>query len=147
MKRSREICLLVLGTSMLAAACSDDRRDILQGQYASREDCRRDWGDDEVCPAQGNRSGPGYSDSGGGSHGGSGGVYVGPRYYWSHSGGTPIALMPDGSERVMANAPLARGQTSFARGNSIVSRGASVAHGSVSRGGFGSTAHAGSAGG
>jgi hypothetical protein len=124
---------------MLAAACSDDRRDILQGQYASREDCRRDWGDDDVCPAQDKRSG-----TGGGSHGG---VYAGPRYYWSHSGGTPIALMPDGSERVMANAPLARGQTSFARGNSIVSRGASVAHGSVSRGGFGSIAHFGSAGG
>ncbi len=132
MKRSRKICLLVLGTTALLAGCADEKRDLTQGQYASQADCEKDWGEPQVCTPH------------------SGGVgYVGPRYYWNHAGGNPVAVMPDGSERAMTHSSIHPSGSSLARSSSIVSRGVSVSRGGfgVSRGGFGSTAHFGSAGG
>lgn len=129
MKRSRAIGLVVLGTAGLLAGCNgteERTQQLTQNHYASQQDCERDWQDPEVCQR---------TTSGGGG-------YVGPRYYWSHSGGTPIAIMPDGSERPMTRSALAMGKPSVAK--SSVSSTRSV---SISRGGFGGTAHASSAGG
>lgn len=127
MKRSRSIGLLVLGTAALMAGCGERQPEsLLQNQYASKADCERDWGDPQVCTSS-------TTTSGG---------YVGPRYYWNRSGGAPVAVMPDGSERSMAHSALARGTPSTAKSTSTSSRSSSV-----SRGGFGSTAHASSGGG
>lgn len=132
MKRSRQICLLVLGTAALAAGCSDNRADLMQNRYASSQDCVQDWGDEQVCASASPSTG-------------SGGGYVGPRYYWNHSGAVPIAVMPDGTERAMRNSFMARGVPSVAKSTATVAQGVRVA--SVSRGGFGSSARAASAGG
>jgi hypothetical protein len=127
MKRSRSIGLLVLGTAALLAGCGGQRPDdLLQNQYASKEDCEKDWGEPQVCTSSTHTSGG----------------YVGPRYYWNRSGGTPMAVMADGSERAMMHSALARGTPSAAKSTVTSSR-----SGSVSRGGFGSSAHASSGGG
>ena len=134
MKRSRHISLLVLGTAAVLAGCSDNRADIQQHRYANQQDCTRDWGDQSVCSPR------------------AGGGYMGPRYFWNHGGGAPVAVMPDGSERVMRNGALGRGLPSVAQSNATVAKGARVGGGSsvgtasVSRGGFGASAHGSSGG-
>lgn len=126
MKRSRKISLLVLGTAVLLTGCSSRKPDIMQQQYSSKEDCEKDWNETEVCT----RSGTG------------GGGYVGPRYYWNRSSSTPVALMPDGTERMMTHSALARGSTSVAHSTSVVGHSTGI-----SRGGFGSGGHSSSGGG
>lgn len=125
---------MVLGTAALLTGCSpDNQADVKQDQYASQEDCSRDWGDSTVC-----------QNAPVGTVG-----YVGPRYYWSHSGGYPIAILADGSERPMTQTYQARGVSSLARGTVTVATGVSVGgegHGGgegVSHGGFGGSAHGG----
>jgi hypothetical protein len=135
MKRSRSIGLLVLGTAALLTGCSDvsSDDDVRQQSYASKADCERDWNDSKQ-PQQQSLCSPS----------GHGGGYLGPRYYWSHGGGSPVAVMPDGSHRAMTNTAFARSPAAMAA-RSSGSGGHSF--GSVSRGGFGGMGHAGSAGG
>lgn len=135
MKKSNRVPLLLIGTGALLvgyAVTSDDKRDLQQNTYASREDCRKDWGDDERdCRPEG-------SGGSGGGGGGGGGRYVGPRYYWDHNTGYPYAVDADGSTRRLPNSYLTRGAPSTAQGITRVS---------VSRGGFGSTGRGFSGGG
>jgi hypothetical protein len=107
---------------------------VKQDHYATYEDCMQDWGDPTVCQSA-PVGVPGY---------------VGPRYYWNHGGGYPIALLADGTERPMKQSYLARGVTSLTQGTVTVATGVSV-HGEgaaeggegVSHGGFGASAHGG----
>ncbi|MEX3983789.1 hypothetical protein AB4Y45_32925 [Paraburkholderia sp. EG287A] len=133
MKRSQKVSLMVLGATALLAGCSPDYgQDVKQDRYASLADCNRDWGDPTVCSSAGV---------------GNGG-YVGPRYYWSHGGGYPVAIMPDGTERSMSNTYVARGTPSLSEGTVTVGTHASVGgEGGVAHGGFGGSAHGESAGG
>lgn len=123
MKRSQQVSLVVLGTMGVALfhGCDDGpKQEVMEPRYASAEDCQRDWGED---PRNCTRSGGGSGSGGGG--------YVGPRYYWDRSQGTPVAVEPDGRQRVLTNTritsdlapPSARGVTTSW----------------VSRGGFGGT--------
>lgn len=120
MKRSRKIGLLVLGTAVLMTGCSnadsDMDNDIRQQRYASKADCERDW--------EKERFKDGCTSSGGG--------YLGPRYYWNHSAGVPVAMMQDGTHRQMS--PTAASRSSFV---SSYKSSASSRTASVSRGGFG----------
>lgn len=132
MKRSRAISLVVLGTATLITGCQRIEKEtqvLTQHQYASQADCERDWKDANACQRS--------SSSGGG--------YVGPRYYWHRSSGTPVAVMPDGSEKAMPHSALAEGRPSASKGTVTSSRAVWVSRGGF--GGFGSTAHASSAGG
>src|SRR5260221_2695775 len=69
-KSSARVTLVLLGAATLAGCGSDGdalRRDV----YASREDCAKDWGDEQRCePIRGN--------SGSGAGGGRGGGWYGP---------------------------------------------------------------------
>jgi hypothetical protein len=125
MKKSRQVPLLVIGTVSLLAGCSrfaDDPMELTQNAYASREDCRREWGnDDRNCQPSGH-----------------GGGYVGPRYYWDRTTGYPYAVDSNGQTRVLSNSTLSRGTPAGAT---------NITRTSVSRGGFGSTAHGFSMGG
>ena len=131
MKRSSSICLLVLGTAVALSGCTDNTRpELKQHRYASQADCATDWGDQQSCTR----------------NSGAGGGYLGPRYFWNHSAGMPVAVMPDGSERTMSNGALAKGKASLAQGTSSVGKatsraggGSSIGSANVSRGGFGSS--------
>lgn len=118
MKRSAQVRLWVIGTITILAGCRDHPNHVMQvsqNTYASQEDCQRDWGNDgRNCHASG----------------AGGGGYLGPRYYWDHSTGMPYAIDSDGRTRPLSNSYLSKGSPSHAT---------SVAHASVSRGGFGST--------
>lgn len=92
MKRSRKVPLVLLGSFSLLVSCGQDKQtEIRQHTYASREDCLEDWGRDErdCHPAK----------SGG---------YAGPRYFWHHSGGYPVAIDTDGSTRPLPRSNLAQ---------------------------------------
>jgi len=120
MKRSSKISLLVLGTAALMTGCSsaDQDDEVRQKQYASKAECQRDWDDSrfkDACTSTGR-----------------GGAYMGPRYYWNHSAGVPVAMMPDGSHRQMSAAAVSRSSLAGTSHSSVSSRSASV-----SRGGFG----------
>lgn len=159
MKRSTSVPLVLIGTMTLLSGCNNrgsgtytfadgnqeyvstadiggETAVVRQHTYASLDDCRKDWGtNDQDCrPSTGGGGGGG----GGGAHGGG---YIGPRYVWNHAGGYPMVLEPNGQLRAMPAAHIkTAGVSSAARG--------STAHAvSVSRGGFGSTAHGFSAGG
>lgn len=138
MKRSRAVPLILLGTLTLLSACGrDDPVQVKQHAYATREDCLSDWGRDEKdCrPA---RSGGGY--------------YMGPRYYWHHAGGHPVAINEDGSTRALRNTYLNRtGAKSTAIHTSTTTARISSRYtgggmrmgggtGKISRGGFGGMA-------
>ena len=144
MKRSRAVPLILLGTLSLLTACGQgEKTELKQQNYASREDCLNDWGRDErdCRPA---RSGIGY---------------VGPRYFWHHGGGHPVAVDADGSTRPLPNSYLSRpGTTSRATGittttsrisGRYTSGGARMGGGggTISRGGFGGTSRGFSGGG
>lgn len=140
MKRSRKIPLLVIGTAGLITGCDGggDVQEVRQDFYASREACEKDWGlDPRNCHDDGGGSGGG-SGYGGSSGSRSNSTYAGPRYYWDRSAGHPIAVSPSGETRVVSDSYLSRGAQSAARGTTVSS---------VSRGGFGSSAHGFSAGG
>ncbi|WP_088179372.1 hypothetical protein [Zoogloea sp. LCSB751] len=139
MKRSKKIPLLVIGTAGLLAGCSgsSDMQELKQDFYAGREACEKDWGSD---PRNCREESGGGAGSGGssGRTSSSGSTYAGPRYYWDRSAGHPVAVSSSGETRVVSDSYLSRGAPSTAHGT-VVS--------SVSRGGFGSTAHGFSAGG
>jgi hypothetical protein len=146
MKKSRAVPLILLGTLTLLNACKDrGETEYKQQTYASREDCMSDWGRDErdCRPARSGGSG--------------GGAYLGPRYYWLHSGGYPMAVDPDGRTRPLPNSYLTNpGSTSKAIsttstsgriGGHYTGGGAQMGGGHTTRGGFGGTAHGMSGGG
>ena len=146
MKKSRQVPLILLGSLSLFVGCSQSEQatqtEIRQHTYASREDCLNDWGRDER-DCQPEKSGRGYR---------------GPRYYWHHTGGYPIALEPDGSSRPLPNSHLRAGiatkatstHTMLGHVRGATSIGKTTGHiggGHTSRGGFGGTAHGISGGG
>ena len=118
-RKSRAVPL-VLAASALIAGCSPRQA---RDEYASQDDCKKDWGRTELCqPASGSNSG------------GHGGAYFG-RYYGPSY---------DEGERTSAQRSARGGGNSFGltgggESNHAVGR-------SVSRGGFGG-AHISSAGG
>ncbi len=127
MKKSSQVPLLVIGTVSLLGGCTpydNTPVEVSQNTYASQEDCRKDWGnDDRDCQPSGS---------------GGGGSYVGPRYYWDHSTGRPYAIDPNGQTRALPNSYLNRATPTNAT---------RITRTSVSRGGFGSSAHGFSGGG
>ncbi len=89
-KRSKQVGLILLGTLGTAtlAGCQDntqswDTVDVYQKTYASVDDCVSDWGKswEEDCKKPAN-----------------GGGYAGPRYYWNHAGGYPMAFSGNSTE-------------------------------------------------
>lgn len=163
--RSLTVPLIFIGT--LGAGWyyfSPDAQEVnvRQDSYVSLEDCQKDWGDDpNNCQSEGAPAGgtsTSLADNGGsgsGSHansyvGGGGGSiyrptshYHGPRYYWqrdSSGSGRPMAVAPDGSTRPISGARITPSGPSRSVGSSFSS-------GTVSRGGFGSSAGHFSAGG
>jgi hypothetical protein len=154
MKRSRVIPLVLLGTLVTLAGCgpSPQNVNVRQNAYNSKEDCKKDWGDDDRdCTPRSGNSG-----------------YYGPRYIYNHGAGVPMAIGQDGSSRPLANSYLTKpGAVSPAIGAtigqaSVMSNSPAYAHAqragavsakssssgsSVSRGGFGSSARASSSGG
>ncbi|AMP03598.1 hypothetical protein GN109_01850 [Collimonas pratensis] len=126
-RKSRAVPLVLAASTLLAGCTPRQARD----EYASQEDCRKDWERPELCqPATGINS---NNSSNGGSGGGHGGAYFG-RYYGPSY---------DADDRAGAQRSVRSGGSSlgFAGGESNHS----VAR-SVSRGGFGG-AHISSAGG
>lgn len=121
-KRSRAVPLILLGTLTLLTGCDrTEPVEVQQSTYASREDCVADWGqDDRDCRPAGSATG---------------GHYYGPRYYWHHGGGYPVAMDPDGSKRPLTNSYLNRPGTST-RATGITSHGY-LGGTRTSRGGFG----------
>lgn len=136
MKRSKVIPLVLLGT-LTVTACGEDEtesRQLQQQQYKSVADCQKDWGTDQRnCQQQPN------------GHGGF--LYMGPRYYYDHSYGYPVAVNNDGTTRIVPNSYISSRAPSTAVGTFNAGRVAGVS--SVARGGFGATgaAHAASSGG
>ena len=122
-KRSAAITLVLAGS---LAGCSEPeaQRDV----YTNLDDCRKDWGNPADCSR--------VSD---GRHSSS--YFYGPRYYGSS--------YPSGRPRASANALDAsyagRGGVTHMASNNRSS--ASSSGSSVSRGGFGSSAHSASSGG
>ncbi len=130
MKGSSYVPLLILGTVVAVNSFGHrDDQDVRQQQYASREDCEKDWGDPDKCS-------PNYGSSGGG-YGGSG-RYLGPRYYWDRDLGKPVEVLGDGNTRVLNNSRITGPGSAFGETTHV---------GSYSRGGFGSFGHGFSAGG
>lgn len=119
MKRSTYVRLILLGSALGLYGCDEVREDLQQQRYASLDECRHDWGDPADC-----RQSP--------SMVGHGVYYFGPRYYWDPNLGRPMALNADGTARAINDAHITR--TGSLTG--ITSR-----VGSVSRGGFGASAH------
>jgi len=120
LKRSRKIGLLVLGTAVLMTGCSsaDSDNEMRQQRYASKADCERDW------------ETPRFKD---GCKSSGGGAYMGPRYYWNHGAGVPVAVMADGTHRQMRADAVSRSSlTRPSHSSSAIGKSSSV-----SRGGFG----------
>jgi uncharacterized protein YgiB involved in biofilm formation len=120
-KSSARVTLVLVGAAALAACGHDDetlRRDV----YANKNDCVRDWGDEQKCEEK-----PAGS-SGSMAHG-SGFYWFGPSYRSGQFGTSSISRTP--------------GTVDAARAGSHA-----VATAHVSRGGFGSSgaAHASSGG-
>ena len=147
MKKSKAVPLLLLGSTALLSACTSDDADQQLGQqvaetrqdaYATMEDCDRDWDDDE-CERNG-------------------GVYFGPRYFYSHGNRTPYLIDRKGRARAVpshygaynshradvAGAPaIAPGRSTIVTRNDVSSHRSA----SISRGGFGGGRSRGSFGG
>jgi len=129
MKKSKNVSLLLIGTLAavpLLSACGPSTENVAvkQNTYASMEDCKKEWAnDDKNCKPNG------------------GGAFVGPRYYWNHAGGYPVAVEPNGTTRAISGSSVGKpGVVSVARSVSSSSI-------SVARGGFGGSAHGFSSGG
>lgn len=116
----------MLGT--LLAGCDQDEYtdsldvEVQQEQYASLDECRRDWDGDDFCDPTPITQSNGLL------------VYMGPRYYYNHSMGMPMVISRAG----VVSSLSSRGQG--------ISVGKATSTVSISRGGFGATAHAVSAG-
>lgn len=147
-KRVGHALPLLLATSASLTACSDNRPQELttiRDQYQSLEDCRKDWGERNACEETTNTNLNHISDTGssassaahyagGGSAGGyhsmGYGTYYGPHY------------TPGNRETAQRNFGVQNSQG--AQPDHAVGRSVSR---SVSRGGFGGTAHGHSGGG
>lgn len=147
MKKSKAVPLLLLGSTALLTGCTPDYADeqhqqqvqeTRQDAYATMEECDRDWDDDE-CER-------------------SGGVYFGPRYFYSHGNRMPYVIDRKGRPRAMpshygayhSHRAAASGAPAIAPGRStIVTRNdaSSYRSPSISRGGFGGARSSGSFGG
>ena len=140
MKRSRAVSLVVLGTIGLAGCGPsefDKTVDVKQHSYQSKEDCQKDWGNDErECKLE-HRPGGGF-------------FYMGPHYFYNHAGGYPMAVNPDGTTRQLSNssrmgsAPDVPPTNVAGTTSSKITRSGGAT--SAARGGFGSSSAA-SAGG
>lgn len=136
MKRSQSVPLVLLGTLGLAtlAGCgpSDPNVPVKQQRYATQQDCLSDWGNDQRnCQ----RSGTGY---------------VGPHYFWNHSGGYPMVIDSNGTQRAVTNSHFSSpGASSSSVGRAVSSTSSNItvpaqssigrAAAPVARAGFGST--------
>lgn len=156
-KRSLTVPLIFLGT--LGAfyymfSSSDEDVQVQQYTYQNLQECQADWGMDDANCWPEDSAGGGSSGSSSYGHGSyynsSYGYntnneqrYRGPRFFWQRtgSGGHPVEIRPDGSTRQINGAKLSVGQTSS---HAFASH---VSSGTVSRGGFGSSAGHFSAGG
>lgn len=132
MKRSVAIPMVLLGSALVLSGCDDgydkEQKSTTQQSYNSKADCEADWGTDaQNCKPRANGTG-----------------YVGPMYFWNHSAGMPYAVNGDGSTRAISNSAVT--SPTFASSRATVSTMGSSSI-SVARGGFGSSAHAMSAGG
>jgi uncharacterized protein YgiB involved in biofilm formation len=119
MKRSTYVQLILLGSAVGLYACDVARQDVKQQRYASYDECRRDWGDPTDCRQSSAMVGQTA-------------YYFGPRYYWDPNLARPIAVNADGTTRTINGAHI----TSAGSSSGITTR-----VGSISRGGFGSSAH------
>lgn len=152
MKRSKQVPLILLGalTSLTGCSRSDVPATAQQGCYATLQDCRDDWGDTGLCKqapatpavpvapgtaaatAGPNAAGPcqpASTRSTSTSHGGA--FFIGPRYYWDRSAGRPM-VVEDGKVSLAKSGSASRGAPVHEASSHTVT---------VSRGGFGSTAH------
>lgn len=119
MKKSKAVPLLLLGSTALLAGCKPNQQpqETRQDAYATIEACDRDWVDDECV------------------HSG-GGVYLGPRYFYSHDNHTPYVIDRNGRTRPMPSHYGAyNGYGAGTAGTPAVSPSRTTI---VSRGGFGS---------
>ncbi len=137
MKRSKQVPLLILGSLSLLTGCEEsgiNRERINQNSYATIDDCRKDWGQQENCEPVRHQGGSGINPlmmS-----------YLGPRYHWDRSAQRPMVI--DGDSIRPARSGLASvGAPATAR--SSTSQSVSIAP--APRGGFGSTARGFSGGG
>lgn len=120
MKRSTEVVLWMLGAGLGAAVLSDDKstEQLQQDQYASKEDCMKDWGgSEENCQVEPQQSGDNRVG------------YHGPRYYWDRSAGHPVIVTNSGAHQAMPSA--------HPGGNPLSHSIGSTHSGFVTRGGFG----------
>lgn len=119
MKKSKAVPLFLLGSSALLAGCRHDQQhqETRQDAYSTIEACDRDWVDDECV-----RSG--------------GGVYLGPRYFYSHDNHTPYVIDRNGRTRAMPSHYGA--YNSYGAGISGAPAMSADRTTIVSRGGFGS---------
>lgn len=147
MKKSNVVPLFLLGSTALVTGCAPDDADqqlqrqvaeTRQDAYPTMNECDRDWDDDECAR--------------------SGGVYLGPRYFYSHGNRTPYIIDRKGRARPMpshygaynlrragaSGAPvITPGRTTIVTRNAALPKGSP----SVSRGGFGGGRGSGSFGG
>lgn len=142
-----------LGAMYYFLSSSDEDVQVRQDSYLSLQDCQADWGSDDPERCRADDSLDNSSSHGGGSASHSfytsqanndvrSTHYSGPRYFWQRTdtGGYPMEIRPDGTTRQITGAKVSNGQPSHAFGSKFSS-------GSVSRGGFGSSAGHFSAGG
>jgi hypothetical protein len=125
MKHSKQVPLILLGAVTALTGCgknNDLPATARQDTYANADDCRKDWGNGDLCRS---------------SSGGHAGTYVGPRYYWDRDKGRAM-IVEDGVARPAAGGEASRGAPAHATGSESVS---------VARGGFGTSAHGGEGGG
>jgi len=156
-KRSLTVPLIFLGT--LGAfyymfSSSDEDVQVQQYSYQNLQECQADWGtDDGNCQPEDSSGG---TSSGGSTYGHGSSYssfygnntsteqrYRGPRFFWQRtgSGGYPVEIRADGSTRQISGSHLSVGQPSSRASATHVSSG------TISRGGFGSSAGHFSAGG
>ena len=129
-KRSTAITLVLAGSAALTGCGEPEaQRDV----YTKLDDCEKDWGSRTQCePVRDGR----YSSS----------YFYGPRYYGSS---WPSGRPKSSSNAIEATHVGRGGATQIARAGSGSGSGASYTHtsgSSVSRSGFGSSAHASSGG-
>jgi uncharacterized protein YgiB involved in biofilm formation len=111
-KSSARVTLVLVGAAALAA-CSHDDETLRRDLYASKNDCVRDWGDEQKCEAK-------PAESGGSAGHGGGFYWFGPSYRSGQFGSSSVSRTP--------------GTVDAARAGSHA---VGTAH--VSRGGFGSS--------
>ena len=109
-KSSSRITLVILGAAALTA-CGQNQDTLRRDVYASRDDCVKDWGDEQKCEEQAQARA---------SSGSRGGFWYGPAYRSGQFGSAGVAR-PHGT--VDSSRPGSR----------------SVATSHVSRGGFGAS--------